>query len=115
MTPAKSSKEKRMGESKAKRIASVKSAGDYTLHIRWVNGESRTIDLQEPVHRFKGMHPLRDKAVFAQVSKGGGGHCVVWPGGIDMGADRLWKTTLEQNGHVDTTVATARSKRLAPR
>jgi hypothetical protein len=25
----------------------------------------------------------------------------VWPGGIDMGADRLWEMTLEQNGQTD--------------
>jgi hypothetical protein len=81
---------KGVSETKAIRIASVKSASEYTLRIRWVNGKTLAVDLQEPIHRLKGMRALRDKAAFAQASKGEGGHSVVWPGGIDMGADRLW-------------------------
>ena len=46
-----------------------------------------SVDLQEPVNRLKGMRPLRNKAVFAQASKGEGGHSVAWSGDIDMGAD----------------------------
>jgi hypothetical protein len=60
------------------------------------------VDLQEPVSRLKGMKPLRDRAVFAQAAKGEGGRSVTWPGEIDMGADRLWEMTLEQNGRMDT-------------
>lgn len=97
----KSSKGKGVSETKAIRIASVKSAGEYSLRIRWVNGKTLPVDLQEPIHKFKGMRALRDKAAFAQASKGEGGHSVVWPGGIDMGADRLWEMTLEQNGRMD--------------
>jgi uncharacterized protein DUF2442 len=92
---------KGMSETKAIRISSVKSAGEYTLRIRWVNGKTLSVDLQEPIHKFKGMRALRDKALFSQASKGEGGHSVVWPGGIDMGADRLWEMTLEQNGRMD--------------
>ena len=47
------------------------------------------------------MRPLRDKAAFAQAVKGEGGHSITWPGEIDMGADRLWEMTLEQNGRMD--------------
>lgn len=91
-----------MSETKAIRIASVKSAGDYTLRICWVNSKTLAVNLQEPIHKLKGMRALRDRATFTQVSKGEGGHSVVWPGGIDMGADRLWEMTLEQNGRMDT-------------
>ena len=90
-----------MSETQAIRIASVKSAGDYTLRIRWVNGKTLAVDLQEPIHKFKGMRALRDKAAFAQASKGEGGHSVAWPDGIDMGADRPWEMTLEPNGRMD--------------
>jgi hypothetical protein len=48
------------------------------------------------------MRPLRDQAVFERAAKGEGGHSVVWPGTIDMGADRLWEMSLEQNGRLDT-------------
>jgi hypothetical protein len=91
-----------MSETKAVRIASVKYEGDYTLRLRWVNGKTMPLDLSEPIHRLKGMRSLRDTAVFARAAKGDGGHSVIWPGEIDMGADRLWEMTLEQNGHLDT-------------
>jgi Protein of unknown function (DUF2442) len=90
-----------MSETKAVRISSVKYADEYSLRLRWVNGKTMSVDLQEPVNRLKGMRPLRNKAVFARASKGEGGHSVVWPGDIDMGADRLWEMTLEQNGRMD--------------
>jgi Protein of unknown function (DUF2442) len=90
-----------MSETTAVRISSVKHADEYSLRLRWVDGKTMSVDLQEPVNRLKGMHQLRNKAVFAQGSKGEGGHSVVWPGDIDMGADRLWEMTLEQNGRAD--------------
>lgn len=92
---------KAMNETKAVRIAHVRYADEYTLRLRWVNGKTMSVDLREPVHRLKGMRPLRDQEIFALATKGEGGHSVVWPGEIDMGADRLWEMTLEQNGHLD--------------
>lgn len=90
-----------MNETKTARIASVKYAHEYTLRLRWVNGKTMPVDLSEPVHRLKGLRPLQDRAVFARAAKGEGGHSVVWPGELDLGADRLWEMTLEQNGHHD--------------
>jgi hypothetical protein len=91
-----------VSETKAVRVASVKYEGDYSLRIRWVNGRAMSVNLQDPVSRLKGMRALRDKAVFAQADKGEGGHSIIWPGEIDMGADRLWEMSLEQNGRTDT-------------
>ncbi len=79
-----------MSKPNAVRLTSVKHAGEYKLRLRWVSGKTMTVDLSEPVHRLKGMRSLRDEAVFARAAKGGGGHSVVWPGVIDIGADRLW-------------------------
>jgi hypothetical protein len=90
-----------MNETKAIRIASVKYAGDFTLRLRWVNRSVTLVDLSEPIHRLKGLQPLRDKKVFAEAKKGEGGHSVVWPAELDMGADRLWEIALEQTGHHD--------------
>jgi hypothetical protein len=90
-----------MNETKAIRIASVKYAGEHKLRLRWVNGTTAIIDLVDPVRRLKGLHSLRDAASFARVAKGENGHAIVWPGEIDMGADRLWELSLEQNGHLD--------------
>jgi len=90
-----------MNDTKAIRIAGVKHVGEYKLRLRWASGKTMTVDLSEPVQRLKGLRPLRDKAVFTRAVKGEGGHSVVWPGEIDMGADRLWEMSLEQNGHPD--------------
>ena len=86
-----------MSETKAIRIASVKYEREYSLRIRWVNGKTMSVDLQQPVSRLEGMRPLRDKSAFARAGKGEGGHSVVWPYEIDMGADRLWEMALEQS------------------
>jgi hypothetical protein len=90
-----------MNESNAIRIADVKYKGDYTLRLRWANKRVLTVDLREPVFRLKGMRPLRDTAAFALAGVGEGGHSVVWPGEIDMGAARLLEMALEQNGRAD--------------
>jgi Protein of unknown function (DUF2442) len=90
-----------MNDTKSIRIASVKHVGEHKFRLRWVSGKTTTVDLSEPVHRLKGMRPLRDESAFARAAKGEGGHSIVWPGEIDMGADRLWEMSLEQNGHLD--------------
>ena len=51
---------------------------------------------------FKGLRPLREHAMFARVEVGEGGHRLVWPCDIDMGADRLYEMALEQSGRADT-------------
>jgi hypothetical protein len=90
-----------MSENNAIRIANVKHTGDYTLRLRWANDKALTVDLREPVFRLKGLRPLRDTAMFARAQIGEGGHSVIWPGEIDMGAGRLLEMALEQNGRAD--------------
>jgi hypothetical protein len=62
-----------MNDIKANRIARVIQAGEYKLRLRWVSGKTMVVDLSQPVHRLKGMRPLRDQAVFARAAKGEGG------------------------------------------
>jgi len=90
-----------MNESKPVRIASVKSVRDYTLKVAFLNGRTFTLDLREFVHRLKGLRPLRDPGVFALADVGEGGFSLVWPGELDVGADRLYEIALEQNGRAD--------------
>lgn len=94
--------QKAMNETKTIRIASVKYAGEFKLRLRWVNRSVTLVDLSEPIHRLKGLQPLLDTKVFAGAKKGEGGHSLVWPTEVDMGADRLWEMALEQTGHHDT-------------
>jgi len=90
-----------MSESTAIRIAEVKHAGEYALRVRWANDKTLRVDLRELVYRLKGLRPLRNAALFARADTGEGGHSVVWPGGLDVGAGRLWELALEQNGRAD--------------
>jgi len=83
------------------RVASVKPAGEYALRIQWTNGKKLPVDLRDIVHRLKGLRALRDPTVFARAAVGGGGHSVVWPGDINIGAARLLELGLEQNGRAD--------------
>ncbi|HXR91861.1 MAG TPA: hypothetical protein VN750_16435 [Steroidobacteraceae bacterium] len=84
------------------RVESVAITGVYSMRLRWTNGKTLEVDLREPVFRLKGLRPLRDAAVFARAGVGEGGHSVVWPGALDMGAGRLFEMALEQSGRMDT-------------
>jgi hypothetical protein len=84
------------------RVASVTAAaGDYGLLVSFANGKSLTVDLNALVHRLKGLRPVRAPKIFARASVGEGGHSVVRPGDIDIGAARLWELGLEQSGRAD--------------
>lgn len=86
---------------KMPRIASVKGHGT-TLTIKWIDGPAVSINLAASIQRRTALQPLRDPEEFAQVAVGEGGHSIVWPSGIDLGADRLWRETLLSLGHSDT-------------
>src|SRR5258708_20180202 len=86
-----------MNEGNGIRVGDVKYKGDYTLRCRWANEKALVVNLREPSFRLKGMRPLRDTAAFALAGVGEGGHSVVWPGEIDMGAARLLEIALERS------------------
>lgn len=86
---------------KMPRIAAVSGKGT-TLTIKWVDGPSVSVDLAADIQRSRALKPLRDAREFAKVRVGEGGHSAVWPSGVDLGADRLWRDTLLATGHADT-------------
>lgn len=91
-----------MSENIPIRITGVKPAADFALMVTFTNGKTFAVDLREPVFRLKALRPLRDARAFARADVGEGGHTVVWPGELDMGADTIYETALEQNGRADT-------------
>ena len=90
-----------MSESKPVRITGVKLVRDYTLAVSFMKGKTFKVDLHDFVQRLKGLRPLRDPAAFARAGVGEGGFSIVWPGELDIGADRLYEMALEQNGRSD--------------
>ena len=78
------------------RIASVRPNGDFALSVTFTNGKTFSVDLRAPVFRLKALRPLRDERFFARAKPGEGGFSLVWPGELDMGADRIYETAIEQ-------------------
>lgn len=65
------------------RIASFGIVVPFTLNLRFDDGLARTIDF-EPILEGELFGPLRDPALFAQVSLDPEVHTVVWPTGADF-------------------------------
>jgi hypothetical protein len=62
-------------------IVSVRVVGDYTIHLVFDDGYERTVDLSDELWG-EVFEPLRDRAVFAQVTIEDG-H-LRWPNGADL-------------------------------
>jgi len=71
----------------------------FTLHVQWDNGDTSLVDVSGQIETFRVYAPLRRAPeLFRKVSIGEYGADVVWPGGIDMAADTLWRLAQEQSG-----------------
>jgi len=90
-----------MIESKPIRIAGVKPVREHVLKVTFMNGKAFTVDLRDFVRSLKGLRSLRDPSKFARADLGEGGFSLVWPGDLDVGADRIYEIALEQNGRTD--------------
>jgi len=82
------------------RIVAVTPGEDpLTLHVRWDRGGENSVDVSGMVASFRVYAPLRSSPeLFRQVQVGEYGTDIVWPGGIDMSADTLWRLAQEQSG-----------------
>jgi len=80
------------------RIESVAARSKpLTLRIRWNTGDDTPVDVTGIVDSFRLYSPLRnDPELFCQAKVGEFGADVVWPGGLDMSNDTLWRLAQEQ-------------------
>lgn len=83
---------------KAPLITAVQVTGAVRLMITWNTGETLDCDLAATVSRHNALAALADPTVFTQVKVEEWGHGLDWPGGLDMGADRLYQLGREQAG-----------------
>lgn len=83
---------------KAPLITAVQVTGALRLMITWNTGETLACDLTATISRHNALAPLADPVVFSQVTVEEWGHGLDWPGGLDMGADRLYQLCREQAG-----------------
>ncbi len=77
-----------IGTDIVRRIASATALGTDQLRLLWSDGT--TADLWLP--------QMKDSA---SVEIGDWGHSLVWPDGMEIGADSLWLDTLTANGRGD--------------
>lgn len=81
-----------MSLDKMRTIAAVEARGAGQLWLRWSDGVEASVDLS-------GLVAARD--AIGTPSVGDWGHSLVWPNGVELGADRLWLETLTATGHDD--------------
>lgn len=82
-------------------ITKVTAKAPDLLAVTWSDGVKVELSLAR-VLRTKAYKSLKDEKLFAKAGLGDWGHSVVWPGDIELGADSLWRLTLEATGRTDT-------------
>lgn len=79
-------------------ILNARAAGNGTVEIAWSTGETLRVDLIDLGSRNPAFAPLRDPKVFVDMVCDEWGHGIDWPGGLSLGADRLYELGREQAG-----------------
>ena len=82
-----------MSMDKMRIITAVEVQEAGRLWLRWSDGVEARLDMSGLVS---------SKGSMGTASVGEWGHSVVWPNGVELGADRLWLETLSANGHDDS-------------
>jgi hypothetical protein len=78
-------------------VSVVPAAKPLTLRIRWDKGKDTLVNVSGPVKTYRLYTSLRENdGLFRQVRVGEYGVDIVWPDGIDMSADTLWRLAQEQ-------------------
>ena len=77
-------------------ILAARIVGALTVEADWSTGETLRVDLS--AHASPPFDPLRQPKFFARMKRDKWGHGLDWPGGLDMGADRLYELSREQAG-----------------
>lgn len=88
------------GVDNSRTITSAVPIGFTSLRLAWSDATIVDLDLGTAIND-QAYSTLGDQAEFAQVRIGDWGHSLVWPSGVEMGADSLWLETLSATGHDD--------------
>lgn len=79
-------------------IHTVVYANGQTVTITWANGKTDRVDLSALVAELAALEVLDNAPTFAAVAVGEDGWSLLWPSGIEIGADTLWRMAREQAG-----------------
>lgn len=72
------------------RIEEARYMGDFTVHIRFSDGTEGNVDLGDELHG-EIFEPLKDQALFGQVSVHPEFHTLSWPNGADLAPEFLYE------------------------
>ena len=81
-------------------ISAVAHTVDQIVAITWINGKTDQVDLSALMADLAGLEPLDNAPTFAAVQVGEDGWSLLWPSGIEIGTDTLWRMAREQAGDV---------------
>jgi hypothetical protein len=82
-------------------IAQATIIGPAMMQLLWSDGTEASIDLAVTIAD-PAFGSLGDPSELARVEVGEWGHSVIWPSGVELGADSLWLETLSATGRDDT-------------
>ncbi len=68
------------------------------IELAWSTGETLNVNLADLPERNAAFVRLADPTFFAMMARDEWGHGIGWPGGLDLGADRLYELSREQAG-----------------
>ena len=79
-------------------IRAIAPAQGRTLEITWASGKGDRVDLAGLIADLAGLATLDDTGIFLAVAIGEDGWSLIWPNGVEIGADTLWRMAREQAG-----------------
>lgn len=79
-------------------ITAVAHGGGRVVNVNWINGKTDRVDLSALVADLAGLEPLDNAPTFAAVKVGEDGWSLLWPSGIEIGAETIWRLAREQAG-----------------
>ena len=79
-------------------IQAARVFGPGVIELSWSTGETLIVNLSDLPQRNAAFAKLTDPAFFARMERDDWGHGIGWPGGLDLGADRLYELCREQAG-----------------
>jgi hypothetical protein len=79
-------------------IQAARVLSPSVLELTWSTGEILNVDLTDLPKRNAAFAKLDDPAFFTRMTLDEWGHGIGWPGGLDLGADRLYELGREQAG-----------------
>lgn len=79
-------------------IQAARVLGPGVIELSWSTGETLNVNLSGLPDRNAAFAKLAKPAFFARMERDEWGHGIGWPGGLDLGADRLYELSREQAG-----------------